>query len=71
VKRVATSHTLVGDDTAEPWIWHGEAYIGRGEEGTALVRPLESRPNYDLSLTTRREGASSMACDNFGGSSHE
>jgi len=39
--------------------------------GTALVRPLESRPNYDPSLTTRREGAFSMACDNFGGSSHE
>ena len=36
------------------------------------ARPaLESRPNYDPSLTTRREGAFSMACDNFGGSSHE
>ena len=32
MKRVATSHTLVRDDTVEPWIWRGEPYIGRGEE---------------------------------------
>ena len=32
MKRVATSHTLVGNDTAEAWIWRGEPYIGRGEE---------------------------------------
>jgi hypothetical protein len=23
---------LVGNDTAEPWIWRGEPYLGRGEE---------------------------------------
>ena len=47
------------------------ACAGTQAAGNGARPALESRPNYDSSLTTRREGAFSMACDNFGGSSHE
>ena len=106
MKRVATSHTLVRNDPAEPWIWRGERYIGRGKTtarsmrfqricsgrgdpmrspaklrdaifeirngGTwnvsrhsmaarkALVGPLDSRPNSDISLTTCQPAGLSM-----------